>query len=321
MNAQAQCLRNHLRDYLQLRHCLGHELAEASRLLPGFVTYLEARGLSTVTVEAALEWAQQAPTSPTGRVTTVGPRRMTAARGFARYLSGIDPDSQVPPLGLMPVRAPWRRPFIYSPTDIDTLMRQARATIVSPLRAATYQTLIGLLAASGLRIGEAVKLDRSDVDWAQGVLLIRESKFGKSRLVPLHPSSMQALKGYAQLRDELQPRSKDASFFVSLTRKRLLYAVVQPTFRQLVNETGIGAGAPSPPRLHDLRHTFAVTTLLGWYRTEQDVQAKVPSLSTYLGHRDPASTYWYLSAAPELLALAAARQDSAWSTARTAARS
>jgi len=305
-----------LADYLQLRHSLGHELAEAGWLLPGFVAYLDTHGLPTVTIEAALAWAQQAPKSPAGRVTTIGPRRMTAARGFARYLSGIDARTQVPPLGLMPHRAPWRRPFIYSAADIDALLETARRTIVSPMRAATYQTLIGLLAASGLRIGEAIKLDRSDLDWTQGVLLIRESKFGKSRLVPLHPSSMQALKGYAQLRNQLLPRPKDASFFVSLKQKRLLYAVVQLTFRQLIDNAGIGAGAPSPPRLHDLRHTFAVRALLGWYRAGGDVQAKIPSLSTYLGHREPASTYWYLSAAPELLALAAARQDTAWSAAR-----
>jgi integrase len=301
-----------LADYLQLRRSLGHELAEARWLLPGFVAYLDARNARTVTIEAALAWAQQ---SNTGTVTTVGPRRMTAVRGFARYLTGIDADTEVPPLGLMPHRQRWRRPFIYSRVDIDAVMSQARS-IASPLRAATYDTLIGLLAASGLRIGEAIKLDRSDLDWADGVLLIRESKFGKSRLVPLHTSSMRALAAYAQLRDELLPRPKEPSFFVSLTRKRLSYAVVSQTFRQLIDRAGVGAGAPSPPRLHDLRHTFAVRTLLSWYRTGEDVQAKFPSLSTYLGHREPASTYWYLSAAPELLALAAARQDTAWSAAR-----
>ena len=174
-----------------------------------------------------------------------------------------------------------------------------------------------LLAASGLRIGEAIKLDRNDIDWSQGVLLIRESKFGKSRLVPLHASAMAALARHAELRDELQQRPKEPSFFVSLTRKRLSYAVVSQTFRQLVEAAGIGAGAPSTPRLHDLRHTFAVRTLLSWYRTDEDVQAKIPSLSTYLGHREPASTYWYLSAAPELLALAAARQHTAWLAARS----
>ena len=306
-----------LADYLQLRRSLGHELAEAGWLLPGFVAYLDACGSPTVTIDAALAWAQQAPRSPAGRVTTLGARRMTAARGFARYLSGIDPGTQVPPLGLMPHRARWRQPFIYTRADIAMLLELARRTIASPLRAATYETLIGLLAASGLRIGEAIKLDRTDIDWAQGVLLIRESKFGKSRLVPLHPTSMQALEGYARLRDQLQPQPAEPAFFVSLKRKRLLYAVVQETFRQLIDSAGIGAGAPSPPRLHDLRHTFAVRTLLGWYRAEEDVQPKIPSLSTYLGHREPASTYWYLSAAPELLALAAARQDTAWSAARS----
>ncbi|MGH9252189.1 MAG: tyrosine-type recombinase/integrase [Acidimicrobiales bacterium] len=240
-----------LADYLQLRRSLGHQLAEASRLLPGFVAHLDAHGSPTVTIEAALAWAQQ---SPTGRVTSVGPRRMTAARGFAGYLAGIDPGTEVPPLGLMPHRRRWRRPFIYSPADIDALLALARQLIVSPLRAATYTTLIGLLAASGLRIGEAIKLDRADVDWAECVLLIRESKFGKSRLVPLHPSSMQALEDYAGLRDQRQPRPQDASFFTSLNGKRLLYAVVSQTFRQLIDRAGIGAGAPSPPRLHDLRH-------------------------------------------------------------------
>jgi integrase/recombinase XerD len=310
-------LEHSLADYLQLRHSLGHEMAEAGRLLPGLVAYLDARGLPTVTIEAALAWAQQAPKSPAGRVTTIGSRRMTAARGFARYLSGIDASTEVPPLGLIPRRPAWRRPFIYTSADIDALLEAARRTIASPLRAATYQTLIGLLAASGMRIGEAIKLDRSDVDWAQGVLLIRESKFGKSRLVPLHPSSMQALEGYARLRDQFQPRPAEPAFFVSLNRKRLLYAVVQLTFRQLIDKADIGAGAPSPPRLHDLRHTFAVRALLSWYRTGEDVQSKIPSLSTYLGHREPASTYWYLSAAPELLALAAARQDTAWQAARS----
>lgn len=303
-----------LTDYLRLRRSLGHELAEAGRLLPGFVAYLDAHGTPTVTIEAALGWVAQAQI---GRGTSVGPRRMTAVRGFARYLVGIDADTEVPPLGLMPHRQRWRRPFIYSPTDINTVIERARSAIVSPLRAATYATLIGLLAASGMRIGEAIKLDRGDIDWSQGVLLIRESKFGKSRLVPLAPSSMTALQTYAGLRDQLQPRAEDPSFFVSLTGKRLLYAVVSQTFRHLVDDSGVGAGAHRPPRLHDLRHSFAVATLLGWYRTGEDVAAKIPSLSTYLGHREPSSTYWYLSAAPELLALAAARQATAWSAARS----
>lgn len=310
-------LEQDLEDYLHLRHALGHDLADAGRVLPSLVAHLQAHGLRTVTVEAALAWAQHCPTG----TSVSGPsRRMTAARGFARYLAGIEPDTQVPPLGLIPSRQRWRPPFIYTPTDIDAIFGQAQASIVSPLRAATYQTLIGLLVVTGLRIGEAIKLDRGDIDWDQGVLLIRESKFGKSRLVPLHPSSMRALTVHARLRQQLRPRPGEASFFLSLTGKRLCYPVVQDTFRQLINNAGIGTDAPSPPRLHDLRHTFAVRTLLGWYRSDEDVQAKIPSLSTYLGHREPASTYWYLSAAPELLALAAARQDTTWSCARAAAR-
>ena len=293
------------------------ELADVGRQLPGFVSYLDARGSTTVTIEAALEWAQQ----PADPVTSVGSRRMTAARGFARYLAGIDDDTQIPPLGLIPQPQRRRRPFIYSVADIEAVMDQIRCSNASPLRAATYQTLISLLAVSGLRIGEAIKLDRSDVDWTTGVLLIRESKFGKSRLVPLHPSTMKALAAHAELRDTLQPRPKELSFFVSLTRKRLSYAVVCQTFRQLVDNAGVGTAASSPPRLHDLRHTFTVRTLLEWYRSGQDVQAKLPALSTYLGHREPASTYWYLSATPELLVLAADRQHAAWVGARSVGRS
>jgi integrase len=305
-------------DYLQLRRSLGHELVDVGRQLPSFVSYLDARGSTAVTIEAALEWAQQ---PATGRVTSVGSRRMTAARGFARYLAGIDEGTQSPPLGLIPQPQRRRRPFIYSMADIEAVMDQIRCSNPSPLRAATYQTLISLLAVSGLRIGEAIKLDRSDVDWTTGVLLIRESKFGKSRLVPLHPSTMKALAEHADLRDTLQPRPKELSFFVSLTRKRLSYAVVCQTFRRLVDDAGVGVGAPSKPRLHDLRHTFAVRTMLEWYRSGQDVGAKLPALSTYLGHREPASTYWYFSATPELLALAADRQHTAWSAARSAGRS
>ena len=167
-------LEKDLVNYLQLRHSLGHELADSHRLLPGFVLFLDTRGCATITTKAALEWSQQ---SSTVAPSSVGPRRMTAARGFARYLAGIYPETEVPPLGLMPHRQRWRLPFIYSADDIEALMSQARHSIAQPLRAETYETLIGLLAATGLRIGEAIKLDRSDVDSKEKLLLIRESKF------------------------------------------------------------------------------------------------------------------------------------------------
>lgn len=306
-------LRQAVDDYLRLRRSLGHQLAEAAWLLPDFVTFLDDRGEQTVTIAAALDWVTAREPEV---MTTLSPRRITALRGFARYLSGIDPATEVPPRGLMPYHRRRGQIFLYSHADIQAIMAAAQETIPQPLRAATYHTLIGLLATSGLRIGEAIKLDRDDIDWAEGVLHIRESKFGKSRLVPLQDSSITALREYDRLRDRLMPRPRDPAFFVSLTAKRLIYACVHPVFRALVDAAGVGLDAPHRPRLHELRHTFAVRILLHWYRTEDNVAAKIPSLSTYMGHREPACTYWYLSAAPELLALAAARRDGIGKAAR-----
>ncbi|MEV0291899.1 tyrosine-type recombinase/integrase [Kribbella sp. NPDC050820] len=292
------------REYLRLRNSLGHELAEYHRQLPRFVAFLDAEGLPTVTVAAALAWAQGPDVDP---ATSIAPRRMTIARGFARYLAGVDDRTEVPPQGLIAGRRRWRPPFIYSPGDITALMAQARR--LKPMPAATHETLIGLLAATGMRVGEAIRLDRGDIDWAVGVLTIRESKFGKTRMVPVLDSTLTALERYARSRDRLCPRTASASFFVSMTGTRLIYRIVQQNFRQLCDRAGIGAGAEHPPRIHDLRHTFAVRTLLEWYRAGEDIEAQLATLSTYLGHRDPRSTYWYLSATPELLALAAERLE------------
>ena len=307
-------LRQAVDDYLRLRRSLGHQMAEAAYLLPDFVRFMDDRGEQTVTIAAALDWMK---TREPEVITTVSPRRITAVRGFARYLSGIDPATEVPPLGLVPYNRRRGQIFLYSDADIAAIMTAAKETIPQPLRAATYHTLIGLLAASGLRIGEAIKLDRNDIDWTEGILHIRESKFGKSRLVPLQDSTTNALREYDRLREDSMPRPKDPAFFISLTAKRLIYAGVDPVFRALVDTAGVGLDAPHRPRLHELRHTFAVRTLLHWYRTEDNIQAKIPSLSTYMGHREPACTYWYLSAAPELLALAAARRDGIRKAART----
>ena len=293
-------------DYLRLRNSLGHDLAEYHRELPRLVVFLEAEGLPTITVAAALAWATGPGVDP---ATSIAPRRMTIARGFARYLAGIDARTEVPPPGLIAGRRRWRPPFVYSPGDIEMLMAQARQ--LRPMPAATHETLIGLLAATGLRIGEAIRLDRADIDWAAAVLTIRESKFGKTRMVPVLDSTISRLKRYARTRDRLCPQAGTVSFFVSTAGTRLIYACVGQVFRRLRDRAGIGAGADHPPRIHDLRHTFAVRALLGWYRAGDDVEARLPILSTYLGHRDPRSTYWYLSAAPELLALAAGRLERA----------
>lgn len=290
-------------EYLRLRRSLGHELADAHRLLPRFVAYLDAIGAPTVTIEAALVWAQQPESDP---ASSVWPRRMTVARGFARHMAGIDARTEIPPHGLVPSRQRWRPPFIYSPADVDALMAQA-GSIRGRLPAATHGTVLGLLAATGMRVGEVLRLDRADVDWDEGVLLVRESKFGKSRHVPVLACTAAALQRYAQLRDELCTNPVAPSFFVSMRGTRMIYAVVQQIFRRLCDAADIGAGSATHPRIHDLRHTFAVRTLLEWYQAGENVETLLPTLSTYLGHRDPRSTYWYLSAAPELLALAVGR--------------
>jgi len=301
-------LEQHLDEYLQLRRTLGHKLADAHRLLPRFVTYLDERDIEFVTIEAALGWSLERVVPDGSRVPA---QRMMAARGFARYLSGIDPRTEVPPAGTIRHPKRWRRPFIYTDGDVLALIEQAQALIPQPLRSATYQTLIGLLATTGLRIGEALRLDRPDIDWAEGVLRIRESKFGKSRLVPLDPSAVDALERYQHSRQRLLPDPSTDSFFVSSRGTRVIYECVWPVHRKLCELAGIGAGSNVRPRIHDHRHSFAVKTLLGWYQQGVDVPSRIAWLSTYLGHREPRYTYHYLSAAPDLLAHAARLLDNA----------
>ena len=295
-------LAGHLDNYLQLRRTLGHKLADAHRLLPRFVAYLDAHDAEFVTIDAALRWALERE-MPAGSV--VPADRMMLVRGFARYLSGIDPRTEVPPAGTIRHPRRWRRPFIYSDNDVLAMIEQARAVIPQPLRSATYQTLIGLLATTGLRIGEALRLDRRDLDTSEGVLRIRESKFGKSRLVPLDPSAVDALERYDHTRQRLLPDPSTDSLFVSLRGTRVIYEIVWPTHRMLCDRAGVGASSTVTPRIHDHRHSFAVKTLLGWYRDGVDVPSRISWLSTYLGHREPRYTYHYLSAAPDLLAHAA----------------
>jgi integrase len=297
-------LSEHLEDYLRLRRMLGHELSDAHRLLPRFVAYLDERGSEFITIKAALAWSLEG--APPGSV--VPGHKWTHVRGFARYLSGIDPRTEIPPAGMVRIPRVWRAPFIYSDSDVLALMQAARS-IPQPLRAATYETLIGLLAATGLRIGEALRLDRGDIDWAQGMLRIRRSKFQKSRLVPLTASTIAALERYDRTRQQLCPDPKTDAFFVSLRGTRVIYEVVWPTHRKLCEQAGIGAGAPFAPRVHDHRHSFAVKTLLRWYQDGVAVQSRLPWLSTYLGHREPRHTYHYVSAAPDLLAHAARLLD------------
>jgi integrase/recombinase XerD len=295
-------LEQHLDEYLQLRRTLGHKLGHAHRYLPRFVTFLDEQGAEFVTIEAALAWSL-APAVPVGSV--VPADRMMVVRGFARYLSGIDPRTEVPPAGTIRHPKHWRRPFIYSDADVLAMIEQAAVVIAQPLRSATYQTLIGLLATTGMRVGEALRLDRTDLDRSEGVLRIRESKFGKSRLVPLDPTAVDALERYDHTRQQLLPDPSTDSLFVSLRGTRVIYECVWPVHRKLCEGAGVGAGSNVTPRIHDHRHSMAVKTLLGWYQDGVDVPSRIPWLSTYLGHREPRYTYHYLSAAPDLLAHAA----------------
>ena len=297
-------LRKALADYLAVRRSLGYRLARPEKLLAQFIIYLEDAGAETVTTAHALAWAMLPAGNPSWHAL-----RLSAVRGFATYLHTIDPSAEVPPADLIPWRPCRATPYLYSAADIAALIAAA-ASLRFPLRAATYQTLIGLLAVTGMRVGEAIRLDRPDADLDAGVLTICQSKFGKSRLVPLHPTTVDALRGYLRLRDRLHPRPGTQAVFISPAGTRLMYCSVHSTFQRLARQAGLQPRSPScRPRIHDLRHSFAVASLLDAYAAGQDGQARLTLLATYLGHVDPASTYWYLSAAPELLALAGQRLE------------
>ena len=203
-------------------------------------------------------------------------------------------------------------PYVYSTEDITALL-SAADTLRTPLRVATYRTLLGLLAVTGMRVGEAITLDERDFDRRRDVLVIRKTKFDKSREVPLHASTVQALERYLRHRNRLSPRRRTPSLFVSIAGSRLFYQNVHETFLKLVYKlvyaAGLGDRRPRRPHIHDLRHSFAIRTVLDWYRDDVDVEARLPLLSTYLGHIGPSSTYWYLTAVPELLEAATVRLE------------
>jgi integrase/recombinase XerD len=297
-------LRESLADYLRIRRALGYKLAGAEQNLDRYLDYLQQRGERTISIENAVAFARVSPCP------TVWPRRLTEVRGFARYMHAIDPAHQLLPADLLP-RQPRRIvPYLYSKQEITALMNAAGA-LREPLRAATFSTLIGLLAVTGMRAGEAIGLDISDLDLQAGLLLIREAKFGKSRQLPLHASTVAALGEYLRLRGAYRPNPEPDAVFISLSGRRLRHSSFNHQFRQLTAAVGVHARSERcRPRPHDLRHSFAVNTLLDWYRAGVDVAVKMPLLSTYLGHDNPKHTYWYLQAAPELMSLAAARLES-----------
>ncbi len=297
-------LRRAVDDYLSLRRSLGFRLPAYDGVLHRFVSFLESEQTDQITIERVARWVNdQTGITARWRALQVG-----IVRGFARHWSVRDPRTEVPPADLIPARRRRRAPYLYTQEEIGRLMDAARRM---PSRDAlwptTLSTLFGLLAVTGVRIGEALALTADDVDFQRGVLVVRCTKFRKSRLVPLQASTCRALAGYASQRDRQSPGG--LRFFVSMNGGLLQHGSVHAAFRRLTRIAGI---VSSSARLHDFRHRLAVHTLVRWYRAGHEVERRLPILSAYLGHCCPRDTYWYLSAAPELMGRARARFERHW---------
>ena len=302
-------LREALTQYVMVRRALGTQFREPAVTLGHFVAGLDREGAEFITIDRALRWA----TEPNGVQPATWARRLTHVRRFAAWLHAADPRTEVPPPRLLPGRRHRPQPYIFSDQDIAQLLAAA-ARLSSPkgVRALTYTTLIGLLATTGLRPGEALALQWTDVDLERGILFVRLTKFGKSRFVPVHPSTCAALVAYATRREAWGVRDPHDTFLISERNRRLRSRTARHTFARLSCAVGLRAMTARQrcgrgPRLQDFRHTFATRTLVAWYRAGLDVERELPTLSTYLGHVDVAHTYWYISAVPELLQLATDR--------------
>ena len=296
-----------LDEYLSVRRTLGFKLRDEGTVLPQFLRFLEEKDASYITTDLALHWATQ----PENVQPAHWAHRLRMVRIFAQFRSAVDPRTEIPPQGILPYRYRRKPPYIYDDGEILQLL-EAATHLRSPhgLRASTYSTLFGLLAITGMRISEPIALDRGDVDLKQGILTVQHSKFGKSRLIPVHPTTVDKLIEYKRLVSRIFSRPKTPSFFVSERGTRLTHWSVRYTFVKLSHEIGLRAPQDSHgPRLHDIRHAFAVKTLIRWYQTGVDVERHMPKLATYLGHKHVNDTYWYISAVPELLNLATKRLD------------
>jgi len=287
-----------------MRRSLGYTLRGEGRMLLAFADRLDQAGQSTITVSAALAWA----TEPECAAPAQWRRRLGAVRVFARHLHALDPSCEIPSVDLLPGSSHRPAPYIYTAEEVAALVHAAQ-TIAAPMPAATCHAVISVIAASGLRVGETLALDRADVDLDAGILTV-VGKNQQTRLVPVHPSTIEMLARYAARRDLLCPAATSPSFFLTTTGHRPLQRGLQQTFAKLVVLAEIQTSpGRRRPRIHDLRHTFAVNTVIGWYRSGVDVAARMPVLSTFLGHSSPEATYWYLQATPELLTLAAERLE------------
>lgn len=310
MSPAVKTLRDSVDDYLATRRALGFKVEGLRKLLLSFVAFSEARGATHVRTDLAVEWAGT-PVKVAVHDALFA-RRMDAVRIFARHQHALDPATQIPPETICDRRRyrP-KEPNVFD--EVEVLALLAATHILTPrFKAVTWRMLIGLLAATGMRPGEACRLAVGDVDLASGVVQVLDTKFGKSRLVFLHPTTVTVLGDYLRLRqDRVASTARSCpALFVNARHQPLDPQKLGVTFTRIAAAAHL-ATRPGhrPPRLHDLRHTFAVTTMLGWYRDGHDIQERLPLLSTWLGHVDPASTYWYLHAVPDLLAHAAARLD------------
>ena len=302
-------LRDNVTDYLATRRAMGFKVEGLSKLLLSFVAFCEACGATRVQNDLAMEWATARIKVPVSDALVA--RRMDAVRIFARYQYALDPATQIPAEATRSRRYRPKEPNVFSEAEIRALLA-ATDTLSPPFKALTWRTLIGLLAATGMRPGEACHLTVSDIDLTNHVIQILQTKFGKSRLVFIHPTTATMVARYLQVRQEWVGTAARAcpTVFVNSRRGPINPETLGVTFKQIVAAADLTAKpGRRPARLHDLRHTFAVTTMIDWYRDGKDVQVRLPLLSTWLGHVDPASTYWYLHAVPELLAHAAHRLD------------
>ncbi len=295
-------LERHVQNYLELRRRMGFVLRFEGHVLPQLAAYLDAAG-GVLTADLAISWAAL----PAGVQPISLAHRLGAARGFARYLQTIDPRTEVPPTGIWPATVPRPAPYLYSDAEITALLAAAR-DLQPPLRAVTLETVLGLLVVTGMRVGEVLSISRGDVDLRRGVITIREAKLERERLLPLHPSTTDALRRYAEHRDRAHPEPAAGTFFLGTTTGPLSYCVVRAAFAELTTRIGLRTSTVRP-RIHDLRHSFAVRILIDFYRSGVDVAAGIAVLGAYLGHVNPAGTYWYLSASPELMELAAQRLE------------
>ncbi|MGI8742923.1 MAG: tyrosine-type recombinase/integrase [Bryobacteraceae bacterium] len=303
-------LRQAIDDYITLRRTLGFKLHDVANDLRNFAAFLEQKTAPHITTEFAMEWAML----PADHQPSDWAQRLSAVRVFARHWHATDPRTEIPPIGLLPFRPQRARPYLYSELEIQKLLTAAlKLPPRQGLRPWTYHCLFGLLAVAGLRISEALKLEQADVDLREGILTIRQTKFGKTRLVPLHSSTREAMGDYAQRRNRFLRSASSACFFLNDHGRRLDGSAVRRTFYDLSRQIGLrGPEDHKGPRLHDFRHRFAVRTLVQWYRSNEDIERRLPVLSAFLGHGHVADTYWYLSVEPELMGLATRRLELRW---------